>query len=559
MTPDAMPLPASHLAWEAHQYTDETIAFIRREIRYARHMAQAFPSEVAGEDLFARTIHAYLNAAEECLQIAEKPAIAAESDFLRLMLEAFPRIIANATTALLQRREKQFPRPFSPPLLQAVFAPSEISLEYPLTIRAAEATNADYHYRVAGFFEKFKNCEPPLVNISGGAAASLSLPQVKFIAGRDTSVNVGRLLNLSCIALPRWSPQHIRTFAIAGHEHVHRVLQICELAMTHISDVAHREKLTITESIKQQLARLAPGDAPERHRAAQELKYYFGIANRFRKDFGDLIIRLHKLQLVFAQVIKNFLQKRSIPVVIEHDIERHVDQRVLTAFRETIALRHANEFIADIGGLVIAGPACARSFITIYRMDEPGYVDELRGIDVRRFVLSHHPPPAIRALLQVRILRRLGFRKSARDIFRELRPAIANALKDPDRGALIREYAAVFASPDVASIIDDVLKIFTETASAKSLGASYNLRHRRITEPEVLAEWFKRAESIEEGNDFLPSDLLGVYPADLINAIWEKRRVHGTELPKNRLAWRFALRNCLGGFDGAVSDETTAQ
>jgi hypothetical protein len=539
--------PPEHLAWEAKQYTDETIAFIRREIRYATHMALAFQDGTLGEELFNRTIAAYLKAAEECLDLANSPLLAAEPEFLRIHLEAFPRIVGNLTTALLQRKQKQFPRPFSPPVLQAVFAPSEISLEYPLTIRAAEAVSGDYHGRVAKFFEKFPGCAPPLVNISGGAAANLSLPQVKFISGPDKSLSVERLLNLSCITLPRWSPQHIRTFAVAGHEHIHRVLQVCELAMTDISEVAKRERLRLAELIKRQIGQVIHSDSTELQSGAPELKFYLTLCNRFKDAYGDSIIELHKVQIYLQHVIKKFLSDQNFPQVTVRQVSQHVDHQVVEAFQDAIALHHANEFIADVGGTIIAGPASVRSFVTISNLDDTAYINELSSVDARRFSLSQHPPPAIRALLQVRVLRKLGFVSSARYVFQSIRPTLERAFAEESGGPLLVKYGNHFATPEMNWIVEKLIAIFSDVADHNNLRASYNLRRRGDSEGVVVQAWLARAAAVEERNLFLTEDLNGVYPADLINAIWEKRRSHGEVHPKNRLAWRFALRNAVGG------------
>jgi hypothetical protein len=543
MTSAPVPPPSAHLKWEVNEYIAETISFVKREIRYARHMAASFRDGTPGEEVFYSTIAAYLTAAEECLAIAQAPQILAQHEVFRGDMEAFPRIVANATTALLQRKEKQFPRPFSPPVLQAVFAPSEIALEYPLTIRAAEAASLDYHHRVEKFFENFTGCKPPLVNISGGAAANLSLPRVKFTKGKDFSTNMARLLNLSCISLPRWSPQHIRTFGIAGHEHVHRVLQVCEKAMEEASAVAKLER-----SRPQASDGSAPvSEARPPAGTAGQYEYYLGICDRFKPKYGDEIIDLHKLQIFLSHAIEGFLITNEMPSVTVHKTPRDIDAKVIQAFQKRIALHHANEFIADIGGTLIAGPACLSAFVTIYGFEDAAHVQELRSTEARRIELSEHPPPAVRSLLQIVVLRKLGFIRTARYIFRAIKPALKAAFADADTGPLLRAYAIHLTSRPVKYLIRQLIELFTAVAAAHNPDTMYNLPRRGVKESDLLAEWLLRANRIEDEDLFLTSDLGGVYAADLINAIWEKRRSHGEESPKNRLAWRFALRNVAGG------------
>jgi len=527
MTIDSRPVvdPAFDHDWEATQHHLEVIEFIRRDLASARHMAEIAHRDDHRDKVFDRVVSKYLGALKECLDITGELSSVDRPDYVRVSLEGFPGLIRHLTTALMQRREQQFPRPFAPPHDHNVFAPSEATLDYPVTIRGAEALNEDYHLRLKRFYAAVDpDCAPPLVNISGGSSARLEEPGPVKWRDDDHIKSIRRFLSLSCISLPRWSSQHIRTFAAAAHEHVHRLL--------HVASLADREA---NHEFDRLCVRLGDRLATDNH-TRKDLK--LDIIERFGAIFGDELMAVVGIRQTLVEQLATFFRELRVPrLYVQTD--GIAAPEVIETYRTLLAERHANEFLADVGAVVISGPAFPFTYRTIYYAPTARQAHVFEAIDVSARALHQHPPWLVRVALMVEVLRHLGFKTTALRLER----GIASDLRSAETITVVREY--VKRIPQFFALLRHFADTVVDVAEDAFPNGSYDLNVRGTDEATMWAGWEDLADRVEHRGQYLSQDLRGVRPADLINAIWVKRiRAHHQE-PAHRLEWRMALRNCF--------------
>lgn len=522
--------------WERREYLDETLRFIENEFAYAAYMVSTLKRGDHRDRLFAPAAENYLRSLREAKDAAlqstpSRPHQIANE--LQTFLENFPALMRTLTAAMTQRREDTFPRPVIGDA-RTMFAPSEVAIEYPVTIRAAEALNEDYHSRVGAFYEPWPGSGPPLVNIAGGTAASLQT-QTQIRISRKLEDSCRQMLNFSCITLPRWSPQHIRMFAIAAHEHIHRVLRLVELAREEIDSVFVIEQRATEQPNNSHDD--TGGHADERHAGSDEasMQLYLDVSDRFEKEVGERILALHKLAHLFAQQIRAFLIENDIPTL------PGVAPGLRAKLQRIIASHHAAEFLADTGASVIAGPAFLFAYTTMYFSQPHREAQRILQPNLVKLHQSRHPPTVVRCALQHRVLLALGFKTVAQKAAPGLGGDWAELSAGPE---LIRKYDSFLRRGHLRQLLDEVLKLFIDVASASSSSGCYSLVSQGQEEGQVLTRWKAIATRIEETDGFSPEDLAGASPADLINAIWWKRCLSPGQRPRNRLAWRVALRNC---------------
>ena len=532
---------------ERRRYINEIDVFIDSEIKHARRLVEKFRNRDHRDRRFVESAERYVAAlakasARATARKEEEDKRGTHEEFL----EHFPEILRDLTTALFQRIESEPARAFALYTHRSSFAPSEVSLEYAVTIRAAEAMNEFYHDRVAGFYPPTSNAKPPLVNLSGGTVAMLRqrAPFALRIADdfpdplaieRALAV-VQMVLDLSCITLPRWSSQHIRTYALAAHEHLHRVLSAAQFVTTWI------RARYLPEHRVADRARLFDVDWRSKETSIREpaRDYFMEESRRCESAFGSPLTALAGFAYDFSQRLWRFYCDRRVRGTNTDKIEP----------LRTIAFSHAQEILADIGALVVAGPAFALAFRTVYppRLTREA-LDWLFGIqeNVVWEAEPQHPPTLLRVRLHIDTLSKLGFEDIPALLERDSRAdwKKASALHD----SFLVAYLAFLTSSATTDCLASIIELVGEIAGAEH---SYHLKHRRLSGSPHLSEaslldWWKAiTRQIEDEGRILPGDVSGIAPPDAINAIWWKRALEGAREPKSRLAWRVALRNYRG-------------
>jgi hypothetical protein len=337
--------------------------------------------------------------------------------------------------------------------------------------------------------------------------------------------SIGRFLKLSCISLPRWSSQHIRTFAAAAHEHFHRLLEVGYIADRHIEREYDRT-----------LVRLSGSDSVNDKGARKRL--HIQVLGAFQPMFGADIIQLCLIRQTLIEEISTFFRHLAIPRIYVGD--GGVASRDTSAsYRQQLAERHANEFLADAGALVIAGPAFAFTYRTIYYAPTARQARTLESVNVLKRSLHEHPPWLVRISLMIGVLQHLGFHEVAQS----LAAGIAADVQIANTLTIVREYLHRIPA------LLEILRVFAGNVAAIADNAvrngSYDIHSRGVDERTAWSDWLHIADAVENNEKYLPNDLTDVRPSDLINAIWAKRIAARHQLPMHRLAWRMALRNSL--------------
>lgn len=556
---------------EHSRYLDETYTFIREEIRYAAQMVAYFERlglRDARERVFVQSARRYLDSLDASYSAARHAALRGprthtEGQLHSFFLKTFPDLIRDLTTALFQRNEAQPPRMVRVPHASAPFAPSEVTLEYPVTIRAAEALNEDYHSRVVHFYDRTYSA-PPLVNLSGSTAATLQLREPLAAAVSETEVGekatmleqnertVRHLLNLSCITMPRWSSQHVRTHAFAAHEHMHRALARVHMLV--------RGALLVYYDANEGAdlhADWRSASSVLKDRALAAITSYTAPLASGEGDapIGELFQHTYAL----FQRLWDFFQRRKLRFTFDRANTESSHHKTWVKELRRAAWDHAIELLADAGALVIAGPAFAFAYHTVFT---PNTARDLKHLTERVTAdTPRHPPALLRARLHAAWLAELGFPTISAMLRTASDEEWTRAGSDP-HADLLTAYAS-FVTEDLA----DTFKRALDAIGGAGGPHSYDLRKRSgiapagMVGPEVeerlLKRWEAIARRVESERKYLVDDMSAavldddptptrITPADSINAIWWKRIREGAEDPKNRLAWRVALRNSYG-------------
>lgn len=528
-----MSQPPFNRTREHDEYVSETDNFIENDLRYVEQIISVFRrGEEYGDVLFARSAEQYLASLRRAFEFARRQVShRVQAELRQMFLDAFPDLMRNLITAVLQRNEARPPRTLSVSRVSSTSVPSDVTLEYSVTIRAGEAVNEDYHARLRAFYGPDRSSPAPLINLSGSTAATLQtrLPLAKALAEaqseleRDDSLELAEqttthLLNLSCITLPRWSSQHIRTYAVAAHEHMHRVLRRVEMLVgAALTDYSGHHRKDAEDVLTR------PGfSAEERERTLHEI---LSFPTALPEDDLTVVDLYRSTYAIFLQLWAFFRRPGVRNRLVQN--ERTI---------QTMAWRHTVEILADTGALVVAGPAFAFAYRTVYAPDVSTELKLLTNAEPPR-----HPPTVLRTQLHISLLRTLKFDTAANRLQDEFEWQWSQAKGD----TLLLDYFT-FLKNDVYSELDYVLDLI---GSASAI-APYDLRKRNdlgpvdTSEDTLIDYWLALANAVETQGKFMPSDMMSVSPADAVNAIWYKRMQEGAVEPKNRLAWRVALRNC---------------
>jgi hypothetical protein len=566
-----------HRTIEQQHFNKETNDFIKTELAHARRQVRAFretfgPSarETSPRDVeFADSAHNYLLSLEAAFAVAEGPIKHGRpNEFRDRFLAEFPEIIANFATAVYQRQEELPYRFFTTRAPESRFAPSELALEYAVTIRAAEAVSAEYHDRLRRLYPGATECRAPLVALSGGPVAALRA-HIDLCRGNPAlacpvPITPAALIevlrhcqNLSCIRLPRWSSQHIRTYALAAHEHMHRV--------QHSSTIITREaKAAFTKRRESQGAESSidaiwsSDQLSDETRLAALAEFISDIETYAQAVGNDLAVltvagyelfhdlwRLYRQHArvedrPFPQGPQAITECEGVPIVAGVPVPHRDGNPAERDFEiwRSVAQFHAREFLADIGAVLIAGPAFVLAFRTVHPIADPkgGVAPGNRS----------HPSTNLRVWLHIALLRRLEFRVLAGLIEDDLRDEWGELAQGPELEQACKTFVDTLMQP--GGTVDHLIEHLTDASDT-----AYNLQRRReqdaprSSEAALLDHWTDIARAVEVDRHILSADVTAFAPPDTINAIWWKRIAEQSEDPeteaRNRLAWRVALRN----------------
>jgi hypothetical protein len=551
---------------EQQHYIRETNEFIKAELEGARRQVAAFlerderSSNNPRDVLFAESANLYLDSLAQLYALAERPVDGRPNPFRDRFLTEFPEIIYYLATAVYQRQDELPYRFFTTRAPESRFAPSEVALEYAVSIRAAEAVNYNYHDRFRSFYPTNPECRAPLVTLSGGPVATLKA-RLKLCCGMSEAPIVpltpNELLellrhsqNLSCIRLPRWSSQHIRTYALAAHEHMHRVLNSAQIITRAATDafVAQRIEQNSTERNIDAIWSNENLSEEARRQAREE---FVSHVERYAPAAGNNLATLSVAAYEFFQDVWRSYRKqaqsgadgamiRALCGVPEDQLGATRGTEQLEPLRTT-ALLHTRELLADVGAILIAGPAFAFAFRTIHPI-----AAAKAGIAPGN---HSHPSPSLRVWLHIHLLRRFRFERIAtllqedlHDEWKELKES-ADVLDE----ACEKFFSSVGAGRD--GTFDHLVAHITDATS----DCTYDLRRPRAanvsapTEEELLDRWSGFARAVEEERQVLSAEMLDMSPEDAINALWWKRLTEqnedSTREARHRLAWRVVLRN----------------
>lgn len=526
--------PVYNRDWERTQYVDEQLEFLLEEYLYIRHSVDGLPTQAPTDGAFQKNATLYLSSLKDfldaALQASDEPRDSTHPGRAEIA-HGLPDLVRALTTALLQRRESPVPRPISAPIDRPFFAPSEITIEYPMTIRAAENLNSDYHARLFPFFASLpRHVPPPLIILSGPGPAKMKTAEPALLHPTINSWDrVSAFLTAAYVSLPSWSPQHIRTFSIIAHEHVHRVLQLVRFVGLESQSRFQQQQLDATT-----------GEIT----GNQFHDQFKRVASELSPFVGAFTVRLFEEHYDLRELLLGFLCDHDLPGLSSSPPDAVIlDPDHVVGVRNDIAVNHAGEIISDIGATVLAGPAYAFAFRTCY----PGFKQSdalrlrvIRMISTGRF-LSSHPPTLYRYHLHNIVLRQLGFRQIARGLERDLSKDSSPIYDDP-----LRRYTEFLDSAPIRKLVTNLVDLFVTAAEQHAPRNTFSCQSTSsssLSEQAIRDRWRGVTRKVEEQHAFLGTQLRDYFPAEFLNAIWQKRSHHPGERPRHRMSWRVALRN----------------
>jgi hypothetical protein len=499
---------------------EERHDFLRREIEYFIFRCKHLRPEL---DSFSRSCLSYAGCLEEILTLLKQYMAQAECEGetkdilledIETTCEILPGLFQNLSNAVIARRFAGVRSEASS--VRNRFALSEVHPDYAITVRAIEGLNTSYHNHLKPLFARF-SARPPLVVISPSSSYAFSVVpifRVRMFSIKPGLVKVLRerhiayALNLSWIILPRWLPIQVRSAPILAHESFHRALRLAWMALGDLH--ANQDPLAGDNADRDFVEQFY---GPEIIKLTQIL---WRLKMSLRRLFG--VLRAGKL-ISFDREWKSL----SIPERKRRTILEEYLKGTLASAR-----RCAEEFVADIGATLIAGPAFVFALVT----DPSIPADEIAAGADPDYVMEH-PPLIVRATLLCSILRKLGFveiSERCRELTEE-HPSTQNGV--PEADATLQEYREWMRSNE--GLFDEMIEWFTHLMPS-CIGNSM-LQLNGPTEERWIERMDDVRKQIQRGN--LVN--VKVTPEEVLNAIWVKKTYHPESLELHH-AWRIVLR-----------------
>lgn len=309
---------------------------------------------------------------------------ALERELLDESFVIFSDVLEDITSTITQRRLKEAMFLRGKPLTTSRFQLSEVHVDYGDTFRCIEEINHCCWQTLKVFFSNIKHNCTPLTAVSRGHGYGLEFfpafnmktvfcdPTDKERVQRENFLRY--LILLSRITGPRAFPMHIRSAPLLAHEQFHVVIHIAQKAIADLADEeSHHDIQLDTES---------------------EL-YVSDLYGRYYVPLIRLYLALRRSLLRFFDCFGSKL------VNLIQEITGKEFEKGQLRF-ETKARRHANEFLADIAGLMMAGPSFLFAFISEILRNRATWLEMEQPF-------RYHPPACVRVKLLLDILKDLGF------------------------------------------------------------------------------------------------------------------------------------------------------
>lgn len=320
-------------------------------------------------------------------------------------LSSVAQAFQNATQQHIARRRRSFR--IGAPVDYSHFSLAEIHPDFADAVRSIEAVNNRIHDVLHSYFHHL-TAIPPILAVSAYEDFSLvKFPQPPWIYNVMYQQNdelstkyIGWVLTLSWISMPRWSPVQLRYSALLAHEHFHRVMMLCEVCDERIS------RLNIRESKESKLL-------------TQTLSRMEGVFGSHIIELSEAYDRLLKSVTIYVSErgkdLSSFLLPTEIggwPFPLGHTLNKVLRRSMLT-----IAKRTAREFMCDLFGLVLLGPAYVWSLF--YRISNFKHFNN--DMASKALNISTHPPSILRLEMLFMLLENVGFEELAHQMRESLR------------------------------------------------------------------------------------------------------------------------------------------
>ena len=493
--------------------------FLHREIEYFKFACEQMGSQ--GDAGFYESSYEYarrLSGILESLEKYEQFAEAEKDRGLRILESAegacvsLPALFQILSNSVVSRRITAVRATAS--ATRRRFALTEVHPDYGMTVRAIEGLNSRYHELLKPFFGKF-SVVSPLVVISPSSKYAFSVAPLfdveMFRLDADFNAAVRKeliehLLNLSWIILPRWVPVQVRNAPILAHENWHRVLCLALLAMGDLDEF---------ESSR-------PG--------ATERKDEQFVRDLYGPLMGELARRLKFLATGLAELLYQLRRPRIHAVV--RQFPKATRDSVFQEYYDIIldsALNLAEEFLADVGATMLAGPA----FVFALIADPKVSVSEI-SITRDPSVEMKHPPLVVRAKVLRFVLRHLGFRRMATKTTQLIAEFQKQSKPQNAERVLLREFEGWLRRNK---------PFFTEIVEIMSSTMPACLGNRLLRRPSSVAPEYQWIREMEHTRKMIAAGgrlSIDTTPEEVLNSVWIKKIEH-PRLGPLHLGWRTVL------------------
>jgi hypothetical protein len=517
-------------------YIRERRDSVLRELKYSRKLGEVIQDEY---NLYRKGFQAFTEGIEHVFKYTEKISHRIENnengfvgnleefEQLEQLFSELASLLHNLLLSLIQRREKRFRFTRFSHVEYPRFPLYEVHIPYPITIRSLEALCNEFRIKLEGYYGSVGGCSTSIVILQGGDDTTCNISWI----GRDVDnenlgglvQNIRHCLNLIYFTMPRYTASQIRYASLLAHEEIHRLLYLLEACEAKARKIRAMDEGTEKEAEYREYGEVFNG------RVRELSKIKIGLVDRLISFFVDQ---------GWPQS-----EKAGDPPRADND-----------EYRKKVAFNHISEFCADIGAVLLCGPAyVAANFISTpevarqmmrYTVCRPK--DFISDCDL----LPSHPPSILRLYVQIGILRIMGFDTIADTLDRDYK----KYLKASDGVRGVDEYIGFLESmlkDGFLSFLDRMSETLKENGRT-----SYDNRHTDMDENTRLEEWGRIYGLINDG-DIYVNTMKDYLPSELLNSIWLRRINEETmkDAPQ-RLTWRMAIEETLSNpfFPQAADD-----
>lgn len=431
--------------------------------------------------------------------------------------EMLPMLFQNLNNAYVLRKYKRIRG--GEPIHNPRFALSEVHPDYAQTMRAIETVNSGYNRHLSDFLERFQ-CIPPILAISPSSYWGLyGFPDEdnSFFRLEDPYIEtqtrlIDYFLTFSWITLPRWVPVQMRNVPILAHEHFHRVLQLALFCTVHVGQSVSEGGVSEQENLEYLQRHLYGPNVVE-------------IMRRWHTIGDGLTEFLSELRFPNSFLSALGSSDPDAAVVNQCFKEESLGKVQMSGFAM------ATEILADIGGLLIAGPSYLCSMLC-----DPSWVNQGVLLSILPMHSVSHPPMITRMELLIKVLSYLGFNEISEESEKMLADYKNSIRFDPAEERILDEFRE-----EILMNLD----FFYQTTQV-ILDRMPRCAGGRIKRGEIDEErWKKEKDDIMNKGLDGRFDRVKITPEEVINTIWYKMVFH-PELSElvGHTAWRTILCDC---------------